>query len=630
MSRLYAVVLSMVLALFASAASVRAETTAGATLLVGAPISAPCQQWGGYPWVQGGCYNSSDVNAAFNLSPSASPPQNAFGQGAQQGKYWLDTSTGSNTPTLRQCLPTTGCSTAYVSSQWLAWGTYNITAATFQLGASTIGPLLPSLQVGTLSLFPTPQAGSVIQFGSLAGTLTAAEWDSYGAPNLVRGLRWDGTPASPTALVAGDEILSTNAWGYNGTSMAGPTGAFSLIADQNWALGSQGTRACVKTTTDGTTTLQTQWCVANDGGLYYYNPTGSPYVDEGPGTVNASGYYVNGVLVTSIGSATLPLQITAGVLSLKIGTSVVNPGSGTLEAVLPTQTITGAANTTSTTCTWLWQKTRRSNSGSAMADTLPGTGCASLVNGARLVIANADASAADALSAGPGTSLSSSCASVPAGQDFALEYDGPNATWRGSSNTCAVVTTSVSQSANRFLAAPNGSAGDPSFRTIVGGDMPAFGGGDVSCSAGGTPCTIADNYFSVSRVSSGQTLSSGIAAVVVFDTVGSDSLSGYSTSTGRYTPNLAGHYFVCANVTAFGTFTTAQNYVLQLLKNGAFFGQSIIDVPTSTGGTGNITLCGLTSLNGSTDYLTVSATVTATSPSIPQGYAQFSGYRIGP
>lgn len=115
------------------------------------------------------------------------------------------------------------------------------------------------------------------------------------------------------------------------------------------------------------------------------------------------------------------------------GTSVINPGTGTLEAVLPMQTVTGASRAYATAD--FFKKTRRSNSGSAMSDTLPASTATGLVNGTRINIANVDASASLALAAGSGTTLCTSCGVITAGRDLMLVYDQPNTAWRADANT---------------------------------------------------------------------------------------------------------------------------------------------------------------------------------------------------
>lgn len=119
------------------------------------------------------------------------------------------------------------------------------------------------------------------------------------------------------------------------------------------------------------------------------------------------------------------------------GSSVVNPGTGFLEAVLPIQTVAGASKAFATGD--LFVKTRRSNAGSAMTDTLPAATATGMVNGARVDIVNVDASASDTLSAGSGTSIAAGCATVGPGRDVMLVYDLASTTWRGDGNSCSAL-----------------------------------------------------------------------------------------------------------------------------------------------------------------------------------------------
>lgn len=133
----------------------------------------------------------------------------------------------------------------------------------------------------------------------------------------------------------------------------------------------------------------------------------------------------------SVGPGPVPVG-SAGAKNL--GVSVTDPGTGNLEYVLPTQAITGTSHTF--TASDLYKKTRRSNSGSAMSDTLPASSASGLTNGTRINIDNVDATAIDTLTAGGGTSIASGCSSVGPGRDVLLVYDQTTATWRGDVNGC--------------------------------------------------------------------------------------------------------------------------------------------------------------------------------------------------
>lgn len=117
-----------------------------------------------------------------------------------------------------------------------------------------------------------------------------------------------------------------------------------------------------------------------------------------------------------------------------LGTSVLDPGTGTLEAIVPVQTSTTASY--GFAASDFFKRTRRSNAGSAMNDTLPIAGTVGLANGSRIQIANTDASASDTITAGAGTTILGSTSFVLGpGRDLMLTYDLANTAWRAEGNT---------------------------------------------------------------------------------------------------------------------------------------------------------------------------------------------------
>jgi len=183
----------------------------------------------------------------------------------------------------------------------------------------------------------------------------------------------------------------------------------------------------------------------------------------GPGTANV-GYIptwgntgatllASGLPVGTGGVSTVVETTAGGLLSLSIipqittaqvptGKSVVDPGTGVLESVLPIQTSTGASKTFATAD--LQKKTRRSNSGASMTDTFPASTTGGLANGALINVANADATATDTITAGSGTSICGvgSCGStfvITAGRDVWWSYDLANTAWRPVANTATAL-----------------------------------------------------------------------------------------------------------------------------------------------------------------------------------------------
>src|ERR1700743_1243991 len=216
--------------------------------------------------------------------------------------------------------------------------------------------------------------------------------------------------------------------------------------------------------------IPSPWIV--DGNSIYYpgSVLSSPSVpggSKGSGTYNISGgYYVNGVLVSGMPSiaqgdllcnpvsgsavptgctwnqfASLAIGTTANSLPFYNGTqwttvttggSVLNPGTGALEAVLQVQTATGASKTFSTPD--LFWETRRSNGGAAMTDAFPPASATGMGNGARIVVANVDATATDTISPGTGTTIEGGGVVGP-GRTIQYAYDLNNTIWRPALNT---------------------------------------------------------------------------------------------------------------------------------------------------------------------------------------------------
>jgi hypothetical protein len=139
------------------------------------------------------------------------------------------------------------------------------------------------------------------------------------------------------------------------------------------------------------------------------------------------------------------------------GTSVTDPGTGALEALLPVQTFTGASH--AFIAADLYKETRRSNAGAAMTDTFPGTSTVGLANGTTIQFNNVDTSASVTISAGTGTTINGvSSVSVAAGRSTRWVYDSSAANWRPTMNSLTAVLGPPS-AANANIATFNGTSG---------------------------------------------------------------------------------------------------------------------------------------------------------------------------
>jgi hypothetical protein len=170
---------------------------------------------------------------------------------------------------------------------------------------------------------------------------------------------------------------------------------------------------------------------------------GSLIANCGSGPAEPSGCSWNSFANQAIGSAngTFPVRFNGLWQTKFLGASVNDPGSGTLENLLPVQTNTSGGGACTTSCVYtaadFFKKIRRSNTGTAMSDTLPAAGTAGLTNGTRVVFSNVDASASLTITAGSGTVMPSGSATdvIGPGRDVAYEYDLAATQWRGTFNT---------------------------------------------------------------------------------------------------------------------------------------------------------------------------------------------------
>lgn len=137
-------------------------------------------------------------------------------------------------------------------------------------------------------------------------------------------------------------------------------------------------------------------------------------------------------------------------------------------------------------------------------------------------------------------------------------------------------------------------------------------------SVSGTPIAATTTLVLQAHMSGNQTVTPNTFTIMAIDTVTTDTQSGYSTSTKKYTPTVSGIYFfqLIANANA----TTAGIGGITLIKNdgGAF-----------NANYGGLVAVGLTiandpiilSMNGSTDYIrawgyTNSGVLVATNPTL--------------
>lgn len=179
------------------------------------------------------------------------------------------------------------------------------------------------------------QTGTGIRLSGAAATAARVQVDAYGAQAFFTSIAYGGTVGTPTALTSGTQIGGYNSYGYNGSSVVGPTGTYRCFAAETWsALPKQGTYCEVATTTSGGTTLATVMRWENDGGV-----TAGPSAtggSKGAGTINVSGgFYVNGAPISPATGGPLGTILQgAGATLAPVWTTATYPANVTVNRLL--------------------------------------------------------------------------------------------------------------------------------------------------------------------------------------------------------------------------------------------------------------------------------------------------------
>lgn len=129
----------------------------------------------------------------------------------------------------------------------------------------------PLVQNSNTLAAPALQTGSVIQGVGAAATAVRIELDAYAASGFFTAVRRDGTSASPTQVLAGDQIGGFNGMGL--TNVAGnltvssPIASFRIYALENLTVANQGGIASIAAIPSGSTTLADQLTVYGSTGV---------------------------------------------------------------------------------------------------------------------------------------------------------------------------------------------------------------------------------------------------------------------------------------------------------------------------------------------------------------------------
>lgn len=191
-----------------------------------------------------------------------------------------------------------------------------------------------TLNTGTL---PTPITGTALQLVGADGTIGRLQVNSFAAIAAVSVTRANGTSASPTAIVSGDQIGGFNSYGYRtsgGAAYSGPSSSVQSFATENWTSTANGTKIVLATTPNTTTTLTTAVTIDQDQSVAMAGrATVATSLAIGGATIGTNALAVTGTVNisgnTTLGSAAALLWSTdlslfrdgANILGLRNGTA---------------------------------------------------------------------------------------------------------------------------------------------------------------------------------------------------------------------------------------------------------------------------------------------------------------------
>jgi len=113
--------------------------------------------------------------------------------------------------------------------------------------------------------------------------------------------------------------------------------------------------------------------------------------------------------------------------------------------------------------------------------------------------------------------------------------------------------------------------------------------------------------FSAERTSD-QTITNNTRTTVLFDNEFYDSSNAYDTSTGKFTPQVAGKYYVTANCQLTGdNYSNLNLGLLELYKNSSVISQGVFDMRNNPPRSVTSSVIIITDMNGSSDFLLVQA-----------------------
>lgn len=195
----------------------------------------------------------------------------------------------------------------------------NISFYTTPDGSATSAQRLFIANDGTVGIGTSSPADNVEITGTNAspGVMMSAYYTG-GAGPVFAGRHARGTATSPSALQAGDALLTLAGYGFGTTAWNGvPTPNIRFSADDTWTDTDRGSNITLNTTADGNTAPATRMFIANNGNIGIGTTSPGYLLDVEGGQVNASaGFAAGGTAgVTCSGAPTAAFAVTNGIVT---------------------------------------------------------------------------------------------------------------------------------------------------------------------------------------------------------------------------------------------------------------------------------------------------------------------------
>ena len=445
------------------------------------------------------------------------------------------------------------------SGNWeVGVGTYSTTGPTLTrttIYASSNSNLAVTFS-GAVNVFVTYPSGRSVNLNesgnvSALGTVSSGTWQgstvgvAYGGTGVTTS-----SGANSVVLRDANQNITVNRVSQSNTSTTAAGGTTALTAASSYIHTLVGTGGQTFTMPDATTLTTGVAFVFNNmatGTLTIQN-----YAAGSVGTIPAGG--AGAVFLTDNSTAGgiwdihayLPEGVTFGTNALNLGSVVVSGGTWQGGTITPAYGGTGLTSFTTNGAVYATGTT------TLTSGTLPvisgGTGTVSVPTNGQLLIGNGSNYTVATLGSGTGISTTVGSGTLTINNTGVTSLAGTSPVTASASTGSVTMSLAsgygdtqnpyASKTANFFLAAPNGTAGAPTFRAIVAADIPTLNQ-NTTGSAGSVVNAVTFNNGG-SGDASGTTFNGSAARTISYNTVGAPSTGG-ANATGTWGISISGN-----------------------------------------------------------------------------------------